>query len=357
MHLSFLEVRDFRNLEHVRTEPGPGLNIIHGDNASGKTSLLEAIYCLVVGKSFLTTHHRELVRWGAERATVFGRVQGPERATRIGVGKGANGGTEARVDGVVQESLGELAWLVPAQLLGTGLQELIAGGPGERRRFLDWGVFHVERGFQEEWKAYRRALRQRNALLRAGGPLDAREVGYWEAVLAERGETVNRRRESYVARLREALSEGVIGGTEALEVVIRPGWRQGEGLKEVLAQDRGQDRERGYTRSGPHRAELVLRVGGREASLLSRGQQKALAVGLKMAQVKMLRERGRPVLVLFDDLGSELDAANRSRVSRLLAEADVQAFVTGTDAAAIATEGWDAVRAFHVEHGVLSRVV
>lgn len=350
-------MQGFRNLEPLRTDLSPGLNLIVGANASGKTSLLEAVHCLCVGKSFRTAKGRELVQWGQGQATVFGRLAVGDEGYRIGVGKDREGGTEIRMDGRKVESAAEIAQLVPVQVVGTEAYALVAEGPWLRRRFLDWGVFHVEHGYGEAWQRLRRALRQRNALLRSGRASDA-ELDYWDEAVAGAGTGVTEARRRYIDLLgeeaRDRLREWF--GLD-LELRLSPGWSGESTLQEVLAEQRGRDRERGFTGRGPHRADVRVRVEGRGADSLSRGQQKAVAVTLRMAQVAVLRRQGRGCLVLFDDLGAELDQTNRERVSAFLAAMEVQALVTATEPETVTTKPWSEVQRFHVEHGRVLPVV
>ena len=355
--LSHLEVEAFRNLERLRTELSPGLNLIEGPNASGKTSLLEAVHCLCVGKSFRTTKGRELVQWGREKATVFGRLAVGEEKHRIGVGKTREGGTEIRMDGRQVESAAEVAQLAPVQVVGTEAYALVAEGPWLRRRFLDWGVFHVEHGYGTAWQRYRRALRQRNALLRSGTPKDA-ELQYWDETVADAGTAVTEARARYTDLLAQEARDRLQGWFDLdLDLRLSKGWRGEESLLDTMREQRAQDRERGFTGRGPHRADLRIRVEGRTGDALSRGQQKAVAVTLKMAQVAVLRRQGLGCLVLFDDLAAELDRQNRERVSAFLAEMAVQTLVTATEPEVVCTEPWDEVRRFHVEHGRVAPVV
>ncbi|HKJ88538.1 MAG TPA: DNA replication and repair protein RecF, partial [Gammaproteobacteria bacterium] len=270
VRLAHLEIEGFRNLERVRLDLSPGLNLIEGPNASGKTSLLEAVHCLFVGKSFRTAKGKELIQWGRDQATVFGRMQVGGEQHRIGVGKDREGGTEIRMDGRKVESAAEVAQLAPVQVVGTEAYALVAEGPWLRRRFLDWGVFHVEPGYGEEWQRYRRAVRQRNALLRSGKASDA-ELEYWDGAVAEAGTALTDGRRRYVALLLEEAADRLRDWFGlGLELALSPGWNDQAPLREVLRAQREQDRERGFTGRGPHRADLRIRVDGRGGDALSR---------------------------------------------------------------------------------------
>lgn len=355
--LTRLEVDGFRNLQRLREDLSPRLNLIQGANASGKTSLLEAVHCLCVGKSFRTRKGRELVQWGRERATVFGRLRRQGETLRLGVGKGRDGSTEIHRDGKKVESAAGIASLAPVQVVGTEAYALVAEGPWLRRRFLDWGVFHVEPGYGALWQRFRHALRQRNALLRSGRLQEA-ELDYWDGPVGEAGTALTAARRRYLALLADEAARRLRHWFELeLEVSLQPGWAGEEDFRAELARQRGRDRDQGFTGRGPHRADLRVRVEGRPAESLSRGQQKAVAVALRMAQVAVLRGQDKGCLVLFDDLAAELDPENRGRVSAFLAEMEVQAFVTATEADAVDVAAWPQRQRFHVEHGRVAPVV
>ncbi len=178
MRVDSLEVVDFRNLQPLRLACAPGLNLIIGANAAGKTSLLEALYFLGRGRSFRTAQNRELIRRGGARLRVVaGLVEAGGRRVTVGVEHDGRV-IGARVAGNPAETLAELARQMPVLLIDAGSHRLLEGGPRERRRFMDWGLFHGESGFLKVWRRYGAALRHRNAALRGG--LDARSIDAWD---------------------------------------------------------------------------------------------------------------------------------------------------------------------------------
>ena len=252
--------------------------------------------------------------------------------------------------------LGQLCTALAVVTFEPGSHALVSGGAENRRRFLDWGLFHVEQGFLPLWRRYARALKQRNALLKAGGgnaQLDA-----WDHELAEAGEALTAQRERYLAdlapqatRIVTRLAHGLaLGGLE-----FQPGWRRQElSLSDALFLGRERDRLSGYTGAGPHRADWSLTLKGlpgREA--LSRGQTKLVALALLLAQAGDYANRhGHWPVIALDDLPSELDRGHQRRVLELLLDhPGVQLFITATEEPTGLRDLAASRRVFHVEQG------
>lgn len=355
MTLNRLRLRDFRCFSQVDWEPGERWTLISGENASGKTSLLEAIFFLGRGRSFRTGRAERIIREGADSFQVVGDVVS-DRRHRLGVLRERKG-ARWRLDGEDLRRMAEIASVFPVLAVDTGAQAMVEGGPEYRRRFLDWGLFHVEQGFMPAWRRFRQALSQRNGALRTRA--NDRMLASWDSLVAESGEALHRFREAQVARLRPVFSEMAqlgLGVSEA-SLVYQPGWRQGESLLEMLSRNRDSERKMGHTLSGPHRAELVLTVDGQPArERVSRGQQKMLAACLLLAGARVFEERkDRGVVVLVDDLPSELDREHAARLTELLGRLRGQCFITGIEQDRLLASAPEGSQMFHVEQGQLFR--
>lgn len=352
MYLRQLDIHDFRCLAECHIEPGPGLNLIVGENASGKTSLLEAIYFLGRLRSFRQTPPNRLIRRGAEMFTLSGQVASEEhRPQRIGIVR-SPGQTRVRLDGRDDAPLLDIVNVLPVQVIDPNLHRLLEEGPRYRRRYLDWGVFHVEHEFFPAWRRYRRALRQRNGALRQGRP--SPDVIVWDSELVHAAMEVDACRRSYLDGLAKILPDmvGDILGEGEVTLDYRPGWPRGEDYGPALLESLESDRRNGFTHYGPHRADLRVRVASMTArDWVSRGQQKVLTAALLLAQAALLdRRRGiRPVL-LIDDLAAELGTSYRAAVMRSIARLKGQCFLTFLDASLVPDELSEA-KMFHVEHG------
>jgi DNA replication and repair protein RecF len=323
-----VQVTDFRCLQSAALELDPRFTLISGPNASGKTSLLEAIYVLGRGRSFRTRRLEHLIRHDTEQFVVFGEIDTTDRRIPMGV-EGSKAGIRAQISGEKAASLAELAVALPVQIIDPEIHHLIEEGPSRRRRFLDWGVFHVERTFVTYWQRYRQALKQRNAALKSGLPRAA--VVAWDGDLLRYGELLTSARSRYVALLAEQaeiIGRNLLGMD--LELSYRSGWARDQSFAESLQQSRNHDQASGVTQVGPHRAELSIRLNGAGVKdRISRGQQKLLAAALLMAQLKLFPEGAlvQPSLLL-DDPAAELDDDRLTGLIREVSAHSVQLIVT-----------------------------
>ncbi len=354
MALGRLGVTNIRNIPHAELEFGSGANLFFGQNGSGKTSLLEAIYFLGSGRTFRSQSADPLIRHGEEKATVFGELREASGGmTRLGVQRSRDGTREIRINGETVPRTSELARLLPTLVLGPQTVDLILGSPQLRRRFLNWGVFHVEPSFSDVWEQYNRALRQRNHLLK-NPAAPSRELAIWNDSLAELAARVDAQRRGYFSRFDAEFSSlsDTIMGEKSVNSRYYSGWEEGRDLSAVLHEQEDSDRRRGFTQSGPHRADIRIRIAGQNAAnVLSRGELKVLAWTLVLAQGACFHSvSGLPLTWLVDDLASELDENHREEVSRLLEGPDNQVFVTGIERAQL-EQGWRSYKLFHVEHG------
>jgi len=355
LSLLTLQVEDFRCVGRAELALDPHLTLIEGPNGSGKSTLLEAMFLLGRGRSFRTTRLETAVRMGAERLRVVGSVDNGNRPIVIGI-ETDNGSVRARVGGNPASSLGELAVTFPVQVIDPGVHKLIEEGPVGRRRYLDWGVFHVEPGYLLEWQRLQRVLKQRNAALRMDSDDDTLDA--FDREFASTGEGVSAARERYAANLLpyiQAVCERLLG--EPVAIRYSRGWPAEVALEEALALSRPRDRRRRASTVGPQRADLVLeRLEGPARVTVSRGQQKLVAIALVLAQLEYhFEQHGLRTTLLLDDPAAELDS---ERLDRLVAEVrrlPTQLVMTSltTGASWLGNPGLS----FHVEQGVVTPVL
>lgn len=358
MHISTIQLRHVRIIETAELEPSPGVNLIVGNNASGKTSFLESIDFLSRGRSFRSARPDDLIRSGFDGCQVVARVQNRGQLSRLGIERCA-GITRARIDGRDAGALADLARRLAVVVMEPLSISLVSGSPSERRSFLDWGVFHHAEGFLGSWQRYGRALGQRNSLLKRG--VNTRTLAAIDRQLVEEAESLTALRLSYLAALEsqiQSMAASVLGG-ERLKLVYRQGWAQGEGLADALARRLDTDKERGFTGAGPHRADLDITLDGDPVGrVASRGQQKAVVAVLKLAQARLFAlVREEPPVLLLDDVASELDREHRAGVLRGALALGGQVFLTAIEEGAIDLPGEGGGRMFHVEHGRLQELV
>ena len=317
-----------------------------------------------MARSFRSGSLKTLITHDESSTTVFGEVRTEANTLRaLGVSRALDGGVNLRIAGEPVRSVALLADELPLLLINAESFELLTGQPLQRRRFLDWGVFHVEHSFREQGQRFQRALSQRNHLLRRGR-LAPEELAPWNRDVALYGEAVSEGRERFINRLQPAfagLLEVLAPELGDVDLRYRRGWEAGTAYLEVLERSLGSDKEQGFTQSGPQRADLKVSVGGYSAAeTLSRGQQKLVVCALKLAQGRVLAE-GAPerAVYLIDDLPSELDAERCERVCRCLSGLGAQTLLTCVDRDAVPAH-WlgeqDEVAMFHVEHGQVAAI-
>jgi len=355
MRLESLRIRGLRCLADVVIPLEPGVTVFSGANGAGKTSVLEAAFLLSHARSFRAGAKDALLQRGASALSVFAELRHDDgRARRLGLGRqGVR--WEAKMDGEAV-SLSELVGECAVVCFEPGSHALIAGGAEERRRYLDWGVFHVEHEFISAWRRYQRALKQRNTLLRAASTVPESLFLPWEAELDATAATIDRLRELYLSMLRPHITGAMAGLLPELgqvELKYRRGWTEDAPLGELLASQRGRDLARGHTTIGSHRADWSIAF--EHAPLrehLSRGQEKLTALGCVLAQAALYAERrGEWPVVCLDDLASELDKSHQAAVVDQLRAVGAQVLVTGTEVPGALQAGL--ARVFHVEQGFL----
>ena len=342
MRLLSLDVTDFRNLAEVSLVPSPRATVLVGQNGQGKTNLLEAIYLLCTLKPLRAARLTELVRFGQPGARVAGDFEGPGGVRQVAVRIGPEGRT-ALLDGKPQERLDAYFEGLAAVCFAPDDLLLVKGGPEGRRRVLDRAAFNRWPAVLGEARDYVRALRARNAALRSG---DARVEESFRDPLVRAGARLAIRRRDLVLELAPRLAAAFAEISGPLAPPASVSYRPSAGVEvtgdeaavqasiaAALERRAPRDRERGYTSAGPHMDDLVLAVADRGArAYASQGQQRALVLALKVAEIENLRAAlGRPPLLLLDDVSSELDPEKNRYLLEYLARLPGQAFLTTTD--------------------------
>ena len=353
MLLNQLSISQLRNLKDVTLDFGP-LNVIYGDNGSGKTSVLEAVHYLALGRSFRTHLASRVINHDCDNFLLFGRAN--KRA--LGVQRFKNGDVTIKIDGEKAKKLTELLDILPLQLITPESFELLTGGPKVRRQFVDWGVFHLDENFMAIWNKCKRLLKQRNALLKRKASY--KEISFWDIELVECSLALSELRNQYINSFNPVLQgiiERFLPDTD-VTVSYSQGWDKKADLAQLLERNYSRELALGYTLSGPHKADLRLRCGAIPASdALSRGQLKLLVCALRIAQgVHLKQQVDKQTIYLVDDLSSELDSQKRQLLIDQLVDTQAQLFLSVIDASQIKQQTSKyQTKMFHVEHGVIKQ--
>ncbi len=361
--ITSLRLTSFRNLTDKELVFGNQVNFIYGKNGSGKSSLLEAIYALNYGKTFRSSRLKHAIKKHSSQFTLFGQVLVNDlpKVHHIGLTK-SNSGDSVVINNQKQANLSLFSQTHPVQIIEPGSFYLLEGGPEVRRKFLDWGVFHVEHKFLAAWRRYKKSLKQRNALLRRD-KIDGQEMEIWTQHFCNSATEVSGYRERYYALMEEQLNqmlpETPLSEFNKFSVHYYPGWDKEKSLSSVLEEHFDRDKKYKYTHYGPQKADIRLRIGVDNVNhVLSRGQQKLLIALLKIIQTKVVhRVTSYQPTLLFDDIDSELDEDYLQAVINLAIRHNKQLFLTSTSLQVMNKLNCDAdIKMFHVEHGLVNAV-
>ncbi len=328
MRLVTLTIQSVRNLSPMTLEFAPGVNWLVGSNGAGKSSVLESISLLATSRSFRSTEVAPVVARGTSELLVTGAVQeeGDEHVVRLGMSRSTAGETVAKRDQTLLKRASDLARSLPAFVFDANTVAKVFGAAAGRRSLLDWGVFHVEPEFGRLSRALKLALANRNALLKQHA---VQQLPFWDATLNDLGTQIHEMRASYFERwVPEAQAFAGSMQLPDIDIGYQRGWDSARSLLEVLSEAVEQDIRVGRTIYGPHRADVRLRSPlGLARETLSRGQQKALAAALVLAQLTLSSDLGKTTpIALIDDLLAELDAIRASAVISSLRKARAQVF-------------------------------
>jgi len=359
--LNQLTIQNFRNCNSAHFALSSGLNLIIGNNAAGKTAVIEAIWLLATGRSFRSQKSQHLIQHNADSATVFSETQSshnPTHTYKIGLQKTLEN-TILRLDGETIKSQGPIAKRLPIQLLTPESHKLLEEGPKARRQFMDWGCFHQSDTFMPLWRNYQRGLKQRNHALKKRLPKE--QVQLWDQALVENALQIDVIRQKYL----EELTPYLVTFCQALMPEIEPevvcqyraGWpKTTDDLLALYQHNFAKESQLGHTQYGAHRADIRFKFNNQEAMyILSRGQQKLFVCALLLAQAS-LHEKvvNEPVIMLIDDLPAELDEIHRTKLLELLQILNIQHIITSTSDNLIPILNKETTQAWYIQSGAIT---
>ena len=363
MHITKIQLQNFRNYAQAEIAPCPGVTVLYGNNAQGKTALLEAVTLCCTGRSHRTPRDRELIRWEQPFAKVRVEVERDDGMHEIDMLMNHTARKTVKVGGRVLQRSGELMGHLNGVLFAPEDLRIVKDGPAERRRFVDMELSQIRPGYYYALQNYNRALNQRNHLLReiARNPSLRDTLDEWDAQLARFGADIMERRRNFISLISRSAQEShreISGGAEELRVVYQASidtQEDGSALRNTIVRalrmSRENDIRRGTTTIGAHRDDLALVLSGMDVrSYGSQGQQRTAALSLKLAELDIMhRESGEWPVLLLDDVMSELDPGRRRHLLKRFE--GVQTIVTCTDMSDLAEAEIGA--AYRIDHGTI----
>lgn len=367
MLLQRIRLHDYRNYCTLDLRPAQGLCVLVGENAAGKTNVLESLFLCALGRSHRTRHDAELIRNGQQGAYIGLELRKSTGSHSIDCRLYAQGRRMLRIDGMSLSRSGELLGCLRVVMFSPEDLRLIKNGPAERRRFMDMELSQLNPAYYFSLQQYNHALKQRNVLLRntrnRGLPEAAELLRPWDELLARQGAKILRARDDFMQQLcvmASALHSELTSGKEMLHVTYAPTLPVSEedtlaaSLLTALREAIEKDRQSGGTSIGPHRDDILLMLNGADVRAFgSQGQQRTAALALKLSELSLMKSLGQePPVLLLDDVLSELDSARQ----RMLAVAmqGCQTFLTCTQLAGLRKAGLQDMTVYHVTNGTIA---
>ncbi|WP_372881131.1 DNA replication/repair protein RecF [Psychromonas sp.] len=357
MSLTKLSIHQFRNIASASLNFNSKINVIVGANGSGKTSLLEAIYFLGLGRSFRTHLTSRVVTYEAKAFTLFSEIIHHKNPIPIGLQKSKSGETLLKINGAYCKKLANLTQYLPVQLITPESYNLLTGSPKNRRAFLDWGVFYHDPNFYPNWSRIKRLLKQRNAALKQCKTYN--ELQVWDNELCVLSDQISSQRQAYFDLLIPVINQTLQDFLPDFSITSQffCGWdKNNKSLQQYLQDNFERDKQLGYTSAGPQKSDLRFKVKGVPVSdALSRGQLKLFVYALRLAQGLFLNSfDNKQCVFLIDDFSSELDQDRQQILAKHIINSDAQIFVS-----VIKQENIDMLfgqerTVFHVEHGKIT---
>ncbi|MFT4925190.1 MAG: DNA replication and repair protein RecF [Phenylobacterium sp.] len=377
MSLSEIRISDFRNFSQQTLNPCQDINFVVGENGSGKTSLLEAIYYLSRGRSFNTSTHSKVIRFEQESFVVSGKVANTLDHNKddnndssddmpIGIRRHRNNDIEIRVDGQSEKKLSSLAKVLPVQLITPNSLVLFFGGPKERRHFFDFGLFHVKQSFYQDWLRFSKIHKHRNALLKKRPRFYNEEFEYWDAEFCRLAEIISQNRLEYLDLFHQQFDKINVNidsflTTAEMGFELYRGYHVDIPLAEQLKSAFQKDVKFGYTSVGPHKSDVRIKCENRPIQdVFSRGQAKLLLYVIKLLQSDIISEHNLRPVMLIDDIGSEVDKNNLKKIFEFLQSSkETQFFISSLDQdiAGYLIEDAKDHSMFHVKHGTIKQLI
>ena len=328
MHIKELKIQNFRNYEEQKIKFNENINILHGDNAQGKTNILEAIYLTSFGKSFRTTNDKDLIKKGETFTNIEVEYQKKDRNGKIKIN--ILDKKNIFINGIKIKKLSELLGKINIVIFTPENINIVKNGPEERRRFLNIMISQLRANYVYNLNTYMQTLKQRNNYLKKGNNNEDM-LDIWDEKLAEHGEKIYLYRKEFIEKIQEKIQEIHKEITdEEIKIQYNSDFTNKEELLKKLKEHRKIDLIRGYTTVGTHRDDFKILINGEEVKVFgSQGQNRTSILSLKLAELQVIYEDiGEYPILLLDDFMSELD---EKRISKFLNNIkNIQVIITCT---------------------------
>jgi DNA replication and repair protein RecF len=343
-----LNIHNLRNIIHKEFSFNKNINIFHGENGVGKTSILEAIHLTSSGKSFRKSSIKSLINFNKESMTVF--IQCNNKKT-FSTTKHKTGNSKAKINSRAVSKQSDITNQLPVISIDPEVYRLVDFGPLYRRNYLDWLVFHVKHDYIELWKKTYKCIKQLNYLYKKKAP--ETEIVLWELSYIKFSEELNAIRNSFFDELLpkiQNISSLIQADLSTLSIKFKKGWSKDLTLKEQLNLDKNKNRLYGQLQHGPHKMDIQIKDGIYQASqTLSRGQKKTLSMIFYMAYIELLIENEIFPILCLDDLDAELDSNKLEKVANFFINTNTQIFITSVLKDKI-EKAFPEADMFHVKH-------
>ncbi len=366
MRLQNIRLINYRNYELLELETPGNVNLIVGPNAQGKTNLLESIYVLALTKSHRTQKDKELIQWDKKQALIAAQIEKKYGNVSLELRLAPQGKT-AKINGLEQRKLSDFIGALNVVMFAPEDLEIVKGSPGIRRRFLDMEIAQVIPSYLYHMQQYQKILLQRNNYLKEiqnSNQINEMMLEIWNQQLAEYGSKIMKSRENFIINLQKwalSIHESITKGKEQLQIEYRPSFEISDFSNESvlfdqfmikLKQVQQQEIRRGMTLYGPHRDDLGFYINGKDVQMFgSQGQQRTVALSVKLAEIELIRkETGEFPLLLLDDVLSELDQNRQNQLIETF-QNKVQTFITATGADNVSLSKFDHAGIFYVAEG------
>jgi DNA replication and repair protein RecF len=368
LKLNQIQLNGYRNYGQISLDFPEAVVLFVGQNAQGKTNLLEAIYVLSLTKSHRTSKDKELIGWGNEETHLSAKIERKIGHCKLDLTIRQKG-KQARLNGLEQKKLSGYVGTFNAVLFAPEDLEIVKGGPAVRRRFLDMEIAQVEPTYLYDLQQYNKALQHRNHILRDGLAKNDALLEVWDQQLADFGTKIMLKRQHFIQKLQrwaEQIHHGITNGIEQLTIRYLPAIEMASAEEQYsilferfmvkLKDMKAQEIRRGMTLVGPHRDDLQFAINGHDAqSFGSQGQQRTTALSLKLAEIELIHEEvGEYPILLLDDVLSELDQTRQTQLIETF-QGKVQTFITTTGIESIDLSKIHQLAIYHVEQGVVTK--